>query len=250
MATRVKPTNPKLRRGRETSQIAGAWAFSHWSTAVRDHVAGNALTPTGAATIALGFDGPAASIAGGNGNFFQTAANIFDPSTTDFSFAVWFQIAAFGAVRGILSNGSGTGNTWLRAAGTAVLQCGIGGTFKPGSTTLVANAVYCAVGSFSAANRVVYLNGQPEITGMTAAASVSAPLQVGGIAGASGLNGLISQVVLWTRALSQAEALRISTQPYRMWTPRKRWAMTSVQSAATKKVRRTLYLRSGSRGVA
>ena len=253
-ATRVKPTNPRLRRGRDTSRIYAAWPLAHRSTAPADYAGSNALSFNGTATITpAGFDGPCASLPGGSANFLFTSNSVFDPAGGDFTALVWLMLTAT-ASQTILNNnnGTGTGSAWLSTTAANVLRTNLGGTLLTSSGTATAGTPHLVGITLQGTTLQIWLDGVSVLSNTITPVSNVGILRIGAnSAGGSTMTGQVSAVELYQRALGAAEWQRRYNQFWRNWTPRKRWAMTSYQTPAGGAFfRRNRTLRVGSRGAA
>lgn len=225
----VKPASPRLRRGRETSQLYAAWPLADRGSPTGEAVAGNGLVAVGSPAWTTGPDGPAISFPGTAGNYLRSAGPIFNPMAGDFSAALWVYTTTT-AVQAFLSMSGGNGTTWLETGSGNALWCTLGSGSALRSTTVVTpNVWHHAALTLQGTTATIYLDGVQVAQGPVVV--INNPnnyLNVGVASNGSTnpLSGMIGRagVLLWQRALQPAEVSRLWADPSRLWTPRRRWA--------------------------
>ena len=144
-----------------------------------------------------------------NGSAYSlSAASPFNPSTQDFTAALWFLTTSMAANNNLLAqqDGGGTGRTWIAATTGLVLESVIGGVAINGSTTLSTNTWYHALVTKAGTTVTGYLNGVQELTATATAESAAGAMVFG--AGKTLVSGLVGNGTLcriWNRPLSLAE---------------------------------------------
>jgi hypothetical protein len=240
MATRIKPTSPRLCRGREASQLYAAWPLAGRGSPARESVAGNGLSFVGSPAPAwiTGPDGPAISFSGSATAYLQTARPILNPLLTDFTLALWFNVASGNSQQVIVqqldgtksTGGAGTGRSWLYLPSGGVnspLASFLGAVNTQSVTQVTPGVWHHAAVSCQGPRIALYLDGRLEASNTLAPEDNAAELRIGnGKVSGQAFTGAIGRagVMLWQRALLASEVQRLWIAPYRIWSQARRWA--------------------------
>jgi concanavalin A-like lectin/glucanase superfamily protein len=240
MAIAIKPASPRLRR-RRSARIIAAWPLADRGQPSRDHVARNDLTFSGGAAWTTGPDGPAVSFDGAAASYLKPLVPLgINPAAQDFSIACWFMCSSFNTTNTTIfaqEDGAGTGRSWIFTGASGLLSTNLNGVTTTGGTLALNTWYHVALACVAGKTWTVYLNGVPAISLTGTQTSNLGNLRVGNWKLASAGGGLIGQVgrsgvVVRGGALAPGEVLRLATEAYWLWTPRRRWAAFTAAPAA------------------
>ncbi len=194
--------------------LVGYWKMEETSTPSLDS-SGNGVSGTwnGNTTSGVGKFGNAVDL-DGTGDYVETASNVLNPGSTNFTAAVWFKIDALTVDETFISQTdvSGTGRSWLYLddANSNRLTSLIGGTSTAGTTTPSTGTWYHATVVYNNGTVTLYLNGVQEATGSRTAESNSGLTRIGVHKdGSGGTDGRIDDVRIYNRALSNTEVSQL-----------------------------------------
>jgi hypothetical protein len=225
LGSRVDPAHP-LGRGMVARYLFNERVGDRAGDAARGHAGTFTSGPTRAVTPygpAAAFDGSddvisvpdAADLNPTTGltvwcRFYMTNASNWRHLVVKQGTATWVQPYARYALR---VNSSNNLETWVNDAAA------FPGNYVQGTTNVFTNTWYTAAMTYDNATLKLYLNNALEGTKAVNAALLSStyPLLIGNNPGVEGFAGQITDVAIWSRALSAAELLAFAANPYQMF---------------------------------
>ena len=247
---------------RSSSLTTGLFFFApFWEQngkVVRDVVQHNdAVTIAGSPSWAAGLAG--SSIGGYS---FPNSSSIKSGTipTGQQSQLVWPMTIAFGARVGSEQSGTSifgmySGSAFIISI-TGSTTSGLGWSYLNGSSSVSANfnnnitlgTNVVASLTITTSSQSLYIGGNLTQSAANTAANPTLNVPVWFIAGGSTANILFYWAAGWTRALAASEHMALAINPWQMFAPQ--IPLAAIAGHATKRVRRPLYYRTGSRGVA
>lgn len=168
--------------------------------------AGNTATAVGSVGYAPASVGTGFSLNGANGNYMQAPDVPAIDLTGGITLMAWIRPNALGG-RVVDKITAGGGDGWLLDTNGGVVRLIAGTRSASGATPLPTGASSLVAGTYDGTARV-YLNGALEATGTSGGAipTNALTLKIGAASdGSHVFNGLIDEVAIFNRALSQAE---------------------------------------------
>ncbi|MCP4992875.1 MAG: DUF11 domain-containing protein, partial [Gammaproteobacteria bacterium] len=170
---------------------------------------------TGSACPAAGQSGQHGLAVDFDGNDVLTMVNAINPISTSFTAMAWFNVDDYASQRAILSqddSGAGTGRTWLGVDTNGKLYSTLGGSASTGLSTVSTGQWHHAAVAYDGTKLSLYLDGTLAVTATTISMESSeATMFIGADESpGSNFNGLIDEVVIYDKAVSDEEIYDIA----------------------------------------